>query len=276
MTRAYAEVIGDPISHSKSPAIHGFWLQALGIEADYRAQHVTPDGLAAYIETRRHDAAWRGCNITLPHKIAVIDLVDDPGDVRGSIGAMNTIIRSDTGLKGDPGVLIGTNTDAGGFYAPISGMALEGQHAIVIGSGGATHGILFALAKAGIGSVTLMARNALKGAALLARFGLKGDVKPLSAPLPPAALLVNTSPLGMTGYDPLDLDLSPLPDDAVVYDIVYTPLVTSLIAAAQARDLATVDGLEMLIGQAAIGFELFFGAQPPRDRDDELRARVLA
>jgi shikimate dehydrogenase len=270
MTTPYAEVIGDPISHSKSPAIHGFWLSCLGIEAEYRATHVTPNELADFINRRRADPLWRGCNVTLPHKEAVISLVDDPGDVRGSIGAMNTLFRTDEGQ------IIGTNTDAGGFYAPISGMDLTDAHAIVIGSGGATHGILFALSKAGIGSVTLMARNALKGAGLLARFGLKGAVKPLSAPLSPAALLVNTSPLGMTGYPPLDLDLSPLPDDAVVYDIVYVPLVTGLIAAAQARELDTVDGLEMLIGQAALGFELFFGAEPPRDRDEELRENLLA
>jgi shikimate dehydrogenase len=270
MTRPYAEVIGDPIAHSKSPAIHGFWLDALGIDADYRASHVTAGGLADYVESRRHDPDWRGCNITLPHKIAVIDLVDDPGDIRGTIGAMNTIIR------GEDGKLIGTNTDAAGFYAPISGMALEGEHAIVIGSGGAAHGILFALSKAGIGSVTLLARNALKGAGLLARFGIKGEVKPITSTLPSAALLVNTSPLGMKGHDPLVLDLSPLPEDAIVYDIVYAPLVTGLIAAAEARGLDTVDGLEMLIGQAALGFELFFGQAPPRERDEDLRAQVLA
>lgn len=270
MTGPYAEVIGDPIKHSKSPAIHGFWLEELGIEAEYRAVHVLPEGLADYIASRRDDPHWRGCNVTIPHKIAVMDLVGDPGDVRGTIGAVNTVLR-----KSD-GSLMGTNTDAAGFYGPISGMALAGAHAIVIGSGGAAHGILFALSRAGIGSVTVLARNALKAAGLIARFGLKGEVKPIGAPLPSAALLVNASPLGMTGQPVLEIDLSPLPDDAVVYDIVYAPLVTHLIAAAQTRDLATVDGLEMLIGQAALGFELFFGAEPPRDLDDELRARITA
>jgi shikimate dehydrogenase len=270
MTRPYAEVIGDPIKHSKSPVIHGFWLEKLGIDADYRATHVTPEKLADYVAQRLDDPLWRGCNATIPHKIALIDLVGDPGDIRGTIGAMNTVIHDDTGQ------LIGTNTDAGGFYAPISGMDLAGAHAIVIGSGGAAHGILFALSRAGIGSVTVLARNALKGAALLARFGLKGEVKALDTALPSAALLVNTSPLGMTGQPPLEIDLSPLPEDAVVYDIVYAPLVTNLLEAAQARDLDTVDGLEMLIGQAALAFELFFGVEPPRDLDDKLRARVMA
>lgn len=266
MTRPYAEVIGDPISHSKSPAIHGFWLDALGIDGDYKKFHVPPAELADYLAGACGDANWRGCNVTIPHKVAIMDLVDDPGDVRGTIGAMNTIIRA-----GD-GSLIGTNTDAGGFYAPIAGLDLEGAHVALVGAGGAARAILFALAKVGVGRVTLLNRNVLKAGALLGAFGLKGDAVPLGAPLPPVDLLVNSSPLGMQGQPPLDLDLSPLPDDAVVYDIVYAPLETPLLAQARDRELDTVDGLDMLIGQAALAFELFFGAEPPRDRDEELRA----
>jgi shikimate dehydrogenase len=147
----------------------------------------------------------------------------------------------------------------------------------VIGAGGAARAVLWALARLGVERVTVMNRTPLKAAGLLSRFELKGDVVPLDAPLAPTtALLVNSSTLGMTGQPPLDLDLAPLPDDAVVYDIVYAPLDTPLLAAARARDLATVDGLEMLIGQAALAFELFFGAAPPRDRDDELRALLVA
>ena len=136
--------------------------------------------------------------------------------------------------------------------------------------------MLFALARTGVGKVTILNRTPLKGAALLAQFGLKGDALPLGAKLPPAALLVNTSVLGMIGQPPLELDLAPLPEDAVVYDIVYAPLETALLRAARARDLDTVDGLEMLVGQAAVAFELFFGAAPPREHDEELRARLLA
>jgi shikimate dehydrogenase len=269
MTRPYAEVIGDPISHSKSPGIHGFWLDALGIEAEYRATHVTPDGLAGYFDARRADPAWRGCNITIPHKQAALDLVEDRGGVRASIGAVNTVIR-------DGDALVGTNTDAGGFYAPIAGLELEGARAVVIGAGGAARAVLFALARLGVGRVTIQNRNVLKAAALLSSFGLKGEALPLGAPLPPAALVVNTSSLGMNGYPPLEIDLSPLPEDAVVYDIVYAPLETELLAQARARELHTVDGLDMLIGQAALAFELFFGAEPPRDRDEELRERLTA
>ncbi|MDF7774183.1 shikimate dehydrogenase [Sphingomonas sp. AOB5] len=268
--KPYAEVIGDPISHSKSPAIHGFWLDALDIDAEYRATHVTPDGLAAYLDSRRADPAWRGCNITIPHKQAALDLVEDRGGVRETIGAVNTVIRA------DDGALIGTNTDAGGFYAPIAGLDLEGKHAVVIGAGGAARAILFALSKIGIGRVTIQNRNVLKAAALLSSFGIKGDAVPLGTKLPVASLLVNSSALGMAGQPVLDLDLSPLPQDAVVYDIVYAPLETALLAQAHARELDTVDGLDMLIGQAALAFELFFDAEPPRDRDDELREILTA
>ena len=120
------------------------------------------------------------------------------------------------------------------------------------------------------------ARTPLKGAALLARFGLKGDVRPIDAALPPAQLLVNTSTLGMVGQPAFTPDLSPLPDTALVYDIVYAPLMTPLLQAAADRGLEIVDGLDMLVGQAAIAFELFFGAPPPRDRDGDLRQRLLA
>lgn len=265
----YAEVIGDPIAHSKSPVIHGFWLNALGIDADYRATHVTAEGLGDYFAARRADSDWLGCNITVPHKQAALDFIEDRGDVRSSIGAINTVFRTD-------GAVVGTNTDAAGFYAPISGMELAGQPVVVIGAGGAARAILFALARIGVGRVTLLNRNPLKGAALLASFGLKGDAFKLDTPVPPATLLVNATSLGMTGQPPLDLDLSALSNDAVVYDIVYAPLETGLLKAARERDLDTVDGLEMLIGQAAVAFELFFGQPPPGDRDDELRVLLTS
>ncbi len=266
----YAEVIGHPISHSKSPLIHRFWLDRLGIVADYRARDVLPENLDAYFDERADDANWRGCNITIPHKIAALDFVTDPGDVRSSIGAINTVFRNEAGA------LVGTNTDAGGFYGPIAEVPIAGETAIVIGAGGAARAVLFALAQADIGEVVLLARNALKAAGLLAHFGLKGRVLPFDARLPEAALLVNASPLGMVGQDRLEIDLSPLPEYALVYDLVYAPIETALLKAARARDLETVDGLEMLVGQAAIAFELFFGVAPPDDGEDELRARLLA
>lgn len=269
-TTPFAEVIGDPIAQSKSPLIHGFWLDKLGLTAAYRKTHVTTEGLADFFSSRRDDPDWRGCNITAPHKIASLDHVPDPGGVRDTIGAINTVFRSADGS------LIGTNTDAAGFYAPLAEFDLEGAPVAMVGAGGAAHAILFALARAGVGHVTILNRSPLKAMGLLATFGLKGDVVALNAPIPPVALLVNASSLGMTGQPPLDLDLGSLPDDAVVYDAVYAPLETGLLAAARARELETVDGLEMLIGQAALAFELFFGKAPPREHDAELRALLTA
>ncbi|RZM05155.1 MAG: shikimate dehydrogenase, partial [Sphingomonas sp.] len=176
----------------------------------------------------------------------------------------------------EDGALAGTNTDAAGFWAPIAELDLADRPVTVVGAGGAARAILWALARIGVGPVTILNRNPLKAAALLASFGLKGNALPLAAGTPPAALLVNATSLGMTGQPPLDLDLSPLADDAVVYDIVYAPLETPLLAQARRRGLATVDGLEMLVGQAAVAFAILFGQEPPRDRDDELRALLTA
>ncbi len=268
--RPYAEVIGDPIAHSKSPLIHGFWLRALGIDADYRATRVAPADLPAYFAVRSGDPHWRGCNVTVPHKLAALDHVEDRGDVRVGIGAINLAIRA------EDGALIGANTDAGGFYAPIAGFDFAAKPVVVIGAGGAARAVLFALARMGVGPVTVLNRTPLKGAALLSTFGLKGAALPLTAPLPPASLLVNASALGMVGQPPLDLDLSPLPPNAVVYDLVYAPLETDLLAQAGDRGLEVVDGLEMLVAQAAVAFELLFGAEPPRERDDELRELLTA
>lgn len=267
--KPYAEVIGDPIEHSKSPLIHGFWLDSMGVDASYRACHVRPDQLGAYIAARRDDPNWRGCNVTIPHKLTVLDHVGDPGGVRGNIGAVNTLFR------GPDGDLVATNTDAAGFFAPIADVDWTGRTAVVVGAGGAARAVLFALAQAGIGDVTVINRNALKASALLAHFSLKGRALPPGSKLPAAALLVNASALGMTGHPPLDCDLSPLPDEAIVYDIVYAPLRTELLLQAEERGLATVDGLEMLVGQAALAFELFFGVAPPRESDADLRKRLI-
>lgn len=266
----YAEVIGDPIAHSKSPLIHNFWLEKLGIEADYRKTHVRPDELAAYFLKRRADPDWLGCNVTIPHKVAVMDFVSDPGKVGDLIGAMNTIACETAGP------LIGTNTDAGGFLAPLQAMVWRGRSALIVGAGGAARAVLYALSQSGVEAITIMARDTAKGQALLDRAGVKGEVIGMEAPAPPVDLLVNCSPLGMTGKPPLDLDLSPLPEQAVVYDIVYAPLDTPLLLAARTRGLRTIDGLEMLIGQAALAFDIFFDADAPREYDAELKALLVA
>lgn len=266
----YAEVIGDPIAHSKSPLIHNFWLEKLGIEAEYRKTHVRSEDLAAYFLKRRADPDWLGCNVTIPHKVAVTEYASDPGEVGRLIGAMNTI-ACETG-----GPLIGTNTDAGGFLAPLAAMNWTGKSALIIGAGGAARALLYALGQIGVADIVIMARDPARAQALLDRAETKGRIIGMEDALPPVDLLVNSSPLGMIGQPPLTLDLSSLPAHCVVYDIVYAPLNTALLLAARARGLRTIDGLEMLIGQAALAFDIFFDAPAPREYDAELRARLMA
>lgn len=270
MSRPFAEVIGDPVAHSKSPLIHRFWLSKLGLAGDYSAFRVPVGEVADYLALMCADGDWRGCNVTIPHKVSVMDFVDDPGGFRASIGAMNTVLRrADGGLDG-------TNTDAAGFAAALDGLGLAGAPAVVVGTGGAARAILFALAGLEIGRVTIVARSTDKATELLDQFGLAGEVRSLAESIPAAALLVNASSLGMTGQPPLAMDISPLPAEAIVYDIVYSPLETPLLAAARARGLRTIDGLQMLVGQAAAAFELFFGQPAPRQHDAELRALLTA
>ena len=270
MPLPYAEVIGDPIAHSKSPIIHRFWLQALGIDGDYVATRVAPADLAVHFARRRDDPDWLGSNVTIPHKQTVFDVVDDRAGLKKTLGALNCVF-------GDAdGGLVGTNTDAGGFLEPLDDVPLEGKSVAVVGAGGAARAVLMALASRDVGPVTILNRTPAKGQALLAQFGLTGTAVPLDTPLPPVDLLVNASALGMVGQPSLMLDLTPLPATAIVYDIVYAPLETALLAAARARGLTVIDGLDMLIGQAALAFEIFFEAHAPRDRDAELRALLTA
>ena len=269
--QAYAEVIGDPISHSKSPLIHNFWLGKLGIDAEYRACHVKPETLADYFAQRRGDAAWQGCNVTIPHKLAAMASVDTLSDDAQSIGALNTVTPHGAG---DSGSLAGYNTDCAGFLEPLG----ERQFDVVtlIGAGGAARAVLAGLASRGARWVSLQNRNQAKAEALLADFGLIGCVVGLGDPVRPAELLVNTSSLGMSGQPELPAVENGVVDGGLVYDIVYAPLETRLLKAARARGLATIDGLAMLIGQAAVAFELFFGQSAPREHDAELRALLTA
>lgn len=284
MSRSYAEVIGDPIAQSKSPAIHGFWLGKLGIEADYRASHVQPDGLADYFMRRREDPQWRGCNITMPHKQAALALLDTIDPQAAWIGAVNTVVR------GADGRLTGYNTDAPGFLEPLLPL-LDQTHlyrmARVLGAGGAARAIVTALAEAKF-TLVLAARDPAKARALLDELAPKGEhhAVALAHFAPPADfafddrdqlldLVVNASPLGMTGQPGLAFDFSHAPPGSVVIDIVTDPLETPLLAEARRRGFETIDGLAMLIGQAAVAFEKFFGAPAPRGHDAELRELLV-
>ena len=280
MTRPYAEVIGDPIAQSKSPKIHGFWLEKLGIEADYRACHVTPDGLADYLAARRADPLWRGCNVTMPHKQAVMPLLDRIESPADQIGAVNTV------LSGADGGLSGTNTDASGFLEPLKG-ELNAAHyfrmARIVGTGGAARAIITALASHGF-TLVVAGRDPAKARALLDELAPKGEhhAIPLSHFADPTDfpfddrdacldLVINASSLGMAGQPPLAFDWSHAPPGSIAYDIVTAPLDTPFLQGARAKGHRTIDGLSMLIGQAAVAFEKFFGQAPPREHDADLR-----
>jgi len=280
MTRAYAEVIGDPIAQSKSPSIHNFWLAKLGIDAEYRACHVRPDELEDYFSRRRGDAEWRGCNVTMPHKQAVMPLLDAIDPQAKAIGAVNTVVRQADGS------LVGYNTDAAGFLEPLHA-DLEQTHlyrmARILGAGGAARAIVAALAGQGF-TLVLAARDPSKARALLDELAPKGEhhAVDLAHFAPPTDfafddreqlfdLVVNASPLGMAGQPPLAFDFSHAPPGSTVYDIVTHPLETPLLVEAGQRGHPTIDGLAMLIGQAAVAFEKFFGEPAPRQHDAELR-----
>lgn len=261
--KPYAEVIGDPIAQSKSPAIHRFWLGKLGIDAEYRPCHVKPENLADYFAERRADAHWRGCNITMPHKQAAMAMLDTIDPAAARIGAVNTVVPA------SGGGLFGTNTDGAGFLEPLHGFLPD--RVAVIGAGGAARAILAALRDAGVAWVCVQNRSVEKARALLDEFGLTGEATGLGATILPVGLLANTSSLGMIGNPPLPPLVHLVAPDGLVYDIVTAPLETDLLKAARAQGLRTIDGLAMLIGQAAVAFEKFFGQRAPRDCDAELR-----
>ncbi len=284
MSAGYAEVIGDPIAQSKSPIIHNFWLQALGRQETYRRAHVSAVGLARYIDERRSDLCWRGCNVTMPHKQAVMPTLDRLDPIARKIGAVNTIVHE------EDGTLTGYNTDAAGFLEPLRPL-LRQRHlfrmARILGTGGAARAIVSALTDEGF-TIVLAGRDPSKAAALLAELApgehhvatLDHFGGPTDFAFDDRAgcldLIVNATALGMTGQPPLAFDFSHAPPGSIVYDIVTSPPDTAFLAAAQEAALQTIDGLEMLIGQAAAAFRLFFGVEPPRDRDGELRKMLVA
>lgn len=279
----YAEVIGDPIAQSKSPAIHGFWITKLELDAEYRAHHVTPDALADYFARRRMDPDWRGCNVTMPHKQAVQSHLHAVDDAARMIGAVNTVYPAFDRL------LAGTNTDMVGFLEPLRPVLAE-RHlfrmARVLGTGGAARAIVAGLARHHF-TIVLAGRDPAKARALLDELAPDGehhavDLAHFADPTDFTFddrqgcldLVVNASPLGMRGQPPLAFDWSHAPPGAVAYDIVTDPVETPFLRDARAAGHPTIDGLAMLIGQAAAAFAHFFGVEAPREGDDELRERL--
>lgn len=272
-----AGVMGWPVDHSLSPRVHGFWLKHYGIKGEYVRIPVPPEDFAVKLRALRTDG-FVGCNVTVPHKEAALDTVDEVHPLAARIGAVNTVVvRED-------GTLYGFNTDGFGFLENLRqghrGFDAANGPAVVLGAGGAARAVVATLLDAGAPEVRLLNRTLERAEELAVDLAGTGMGTLTVAPwesradaLDGAALLVNTTTLGMTGKPALDIDLSDLPTDAVVNDIVYAPLETDLLARARARGNPAVDGLGMLLHQARPGFEAWFGPLPEVTQD--LRDFVL-
>lgn len=270
---ALAGVMGCPVSHSLSPRLHGFWLQHYGIDGAYVPLAVAPVNLASAVLSLPK-LGFRGVNVTVPHKEGVITFLDTVSEVAQRIGAVNTIV------VGEDRQLLGTNTDAVGFMENLKQNAPNWRSnfgpAVVLGAGGAARAVVAALLDAGVPEIRLLNRTREKAENLAKSFGrsiVVLDWDHRSICLSEAALLVNTTTLGMVNQPSLDIELDTLPDYAVVNDLVYAPLVTPLLDHAGLHGLTTVDGLGMLLHQAVPGFEAWFGVRP--QVNDELRQFVL-
>jgi shikimate dehydrogenase len=260
MTTRQAYVIGHPIGHSRSPMMHGYWLRRYGIDARYDKLDVPPDQLSAFFQ-RFRDERLIGCNVTIPHKLAVMDQVDRIDDAAKAMGAVNCIW-----WEGD--TLVGGNTDALGFLGNLDDLAPGWDKgatlALVIGAGGAARAAVYGFLSRGL-KVAIANRTLAKAQALAEHFG-KGvtahELDDLPGLLAQADVVANVTSLGMVGQPPLQIDLGALKDTAVVCDAVYVPLETALVKAARARGLRAVDGLGMLLHQGVEGFDRWFGTRP--------------
>jgi len=263
-------VLGWPVKHSRSPLIHGHWIEQYNLEAVYRGEEIAPEAFGDFL-SHLAERGYVGANITLPHKEAAMAM-SEPDDRARAVGASNT-------LWYDGGRLLSTNTDVDGFTAnldaAVPGWEQRAGEAVVLGAGGSARAVIFGLIERGIGKINVVNRTPERAAALQARFGevvQTANEAALPHLLARTGLLVNTTSLGMAGQPPLAIDLDPLPRHAVVTDLVYAPLETPLLAAARTRELATADGLGMLLYQAVRGFQLWFGVRP--EVTPQLRALV--
>ena len=264
-------VIGWPVEHSRSPLIHDYWLKAYGIAGEYRREAVPPDQFAAFVQSLSA-RGYVGANVTVPHKEAALAL-SQPDDRARAVGAANTLWLD--------GVLRSTNTDVEGFLNNLDACAAQWDRgltaAVVLGAGGAARAVVYGLIARGVARIMVVNRTFNRAEMLHERFGRRAHPTPWderNAVLADAALLVNTTTLGMAGQPPLDIDVGRLPSHAIVADLVYVPLVTPLIRTAKARGLRTADGLGMLLHQAVGGFTLWFGTKPAVT--PQLRALVEA
>lgn len=268
-----AGVIGNSISHSKSPKLHQHWLRRYGIQGEYVPLHVESKNLESVIRSMPK-MGFVGANVTIPHKVDVMQFADQISDRATLVGAANTLIFKDDGK------IYADNTDGYGFMANLRQGAPDWDPksgpAMVLGAGGACRAIIVALADAGVTEIFLTNRTRAKADALRAEFGARIQVVDwvqAGNVVEDAATLINTTSLGMTGQPELRVPLDGLRPDTLVTDIVYSPLQTSLLAQAQAAGCRTIDGLGMLLHQGVPGFERWFGKRP--EVDDATRQVVL-
>jgi shikimate dehydrogenase len=267
-------IIGHPVAQSRSPMLHGFWLRQYGIAGEYGRENVAPDGFPEFFAGFRA-AGYIGGNVTAPHKVNAMQAVGRLDAAARAIGAVNTIW-----LDGEDWV--GGNTDAHGFIANLDdrapGWQASAKVAVVLGAGGATRAVLYALRERNM-AVVLVNRTQQSAQALAAEFNTTQGPRvsvvawdDMDDALAQADLLVNATVLGMQGKPAMEIDLAALKPSAVVYDIVYVPLETGLLRAAKARGHRVVDGLGMLLHQAVPGFHRWFGFMPTVT--PELRALI--
>ena len=256
-----AGVIGWPIAHSRSPLIHGYWLKRYGIDGAYTRIPVKPEDVDEFFRNLAANG-YAGCNVTLPHKEAAFRAVTVADAATARLGSVNTVYLRD-------GTLMGTSTDGEGFMASViaavPGWSISGGKAVLLGAGGSARAIAGALLDKGAGEIVLINRTLSRAEAIRKDFGER--ITPLpweqsSHALADASLLVNTTSLGLKAEEPLEFDLTGLPREAIVSDIVYTPLETAFLDAARSRGHRVVPGLGMLLHQAVRGFELWFGTRP--------------
>lgn len=267
-----AGVMGWPVAHSRSPRLHGYWLKKHGIDGAYIPMGVPPERLEQALRALPA-LGLRGTNLTVPHKEAALRFCDAVDPLAQRIGAVNTVV------VGPDGALEGSNTDAFGLIENLrdsSGWQAADGPAVILGAGGAARSACVALIDSGVESIRIVNRtperaNELAGAMApqcsAVAWGRREEA------LDGAALVINTTTLGMTGQPALKIALDALPLEATVYDIVYAPLETNLLASARARGNRAVDGLGMLLHQARPGFEAWFGVRP--EVDESLRDFVL-
>jgi len=270
----HAFVVGYPIKHSRSPLIHGHWLERAGLAGSYTRQAVAPEDFAGFISRLKSgESGFVGGNVTIPHKEAAFTLADRPDELSAELGAANTLWLED-------GRLHATNTDGYGFLANLDASAPgwnRTDRAVILGAGGASRAIIQAVRDRGVGEIHVVNRTMSRAQELADRFGPKVHAHPMEAlgeVTKGAGLFVNTTSLGMDGAPAPAIDFSPLAGGAVVTDIVYVPLVTPILRQAIDQGFLTVDGLGMLLHQAVPGFEKWFGVRPHVDA--ALRDIILA